>query len=545
VRRGKTRGVEQFFVDCEAFHPANGEDEGLDPGGGRRGIAGIEQAVPGEGRDGGEMAAGEEAPIPGLGGLFAVFGVVAIELGKDVVGEHGLAGLPKLGEKESGAVVGGIEFVGVGKGEKGLGGAAFFAGRAGFFEITLRLRDAQFAPGRRPDGLAIGDPVAHRGEEREGEKRHREVGGEAAAGEQEKRPAPERADPGGVDGADPRAVGATLQQGADRAEASGGVKMGDGLATGFVGAAGIARDLARAAVAAAAQDVPGFAGVPRKRAPAEEEEVGYPADHFTNAAGKKAGGRAGRSVKPAGCGRESPKKRDLPVADRRNLFIGGADEPETAQKRKRLTSVMKILRLPSILRAGVAAAGLFAAAVLGAATVGEPAPAFTLTDLDGKTHNLADYKGKTVILEWVNAECPFVVKHYDKSGNLPATQKAAAAEGAVWLQINSAAPGKQGDFDAEKAKAWQAKHGVAGVPYFRDVDGTVGKAYGAKTTPHIFVINPEGVLVYNGAIDSIRSADPKDIEKAENYVKSALEALKAGKPIATPVTQPYGCSVKY
>jgi hypothetical protein len=206
---------------------------------------------------------------------------------------------------------------------------------------------------------------------------------------------------------------------------------------------------------------------------------------------------------------------------------------------------MKLLRLPSFLRAGLAVAGLFAAAVLGAATVGQPAPAFTLTDLDGKTHSLADFKGKTVVLEWVNPECPFVVKHYEKSGNLPATQKAATADGVVWLLINSAAPGKQGDFDAAAAKAWMEKNQAAATAYLRDVDGKVGKAYDAKTTPHMYVINAEGVLVYNGAIDSKRSTNPKDIEGAENYVKSALAALKAGQPVATPTTQPYGCSVKY
>lgn len=203
------------------------------------------------------------------------------------------------------------------------------------------------------------------------------------------------------------------------------------------------------------------------------------------------------------------------------------------------------LRLPSLFRAGLAAAGLFAAAVLGAATVGEPAPAFTLTDLDGKTHSLADFKGKTVVLEWVNPECPFVVKHYEKSGNLPATQKAAVADGVVWLQINSAAAGKQGDFDAEKAKAWIAKNSVAATAYLRDSDGKVGKAYDAKTTPHIFVINAEGALVYNGAIDSIRSGNPEDIAKAENYATAALAAVKAGKPVEKATTQPYGCSVKY
>lgn len=201
--------------------------------------------------------------------------------------------------------------------------------------------------------------------------------------------------------------------------------------------------------------------------------------------------------------------------------------------------------LPSLFRAGVAALGLFAAAVLGAATVGQPAPAFTLTDLDGKTRSLSDFKGKTVVLEWVNQECPFVVKHYEKSGNIPATQKAAVADGVVWLLINSAAPGKQGDYDAEKAKAWMEKNKVAATAYLRDQDGKVGRAYDAKTTPQIYVINAEGVLVYNGAIDSKRSTDAKDIEGAENYAKSALAAVKEGRPVATSVTQPYGCSVKY
>jgi peroxiredoxin len=206
---------------------------------------------------------------------------------------------------------------------------------------------------------------------------------------------------------------------------------------------------------------------------------------------------------------------------------------------------MKTSKLFSFVRLGFVAAGLLASGVLAAATVGEPAPAFTLTDINGTTHNLSDFKGKTVVLEWVNPECPFVVKHYDKSGNLPATQKAATADGVVWLQINSAAAGKQGDFDTAKVKAWQDKNKVAATAYLRDPEGTVGKAYGAKTTPHIFVINADGTLVYNGGIDNKPTADPKDIEGAENYAKSALAALKAGSPIAKATTQPYGCSVKY
>ncbi len=198
-----------------------------------------------------------------------------------------------------------------------------------------------------------------------------------------------------------------------------------------------------------------------------------------------------------------------------------------------------------LLRSLIITVGLAAASVLGAATVGQPAPGFTLVDLAGKSHALSDFKGKTVVLEWVNPECPFVVKHYEKSGNLPATQKAAVADGVVWLQINSAASGKQGDFDDAAVKAWSEKNHVAATAYLRDRDGKVGRAYDAKTTPHLYIINAEGTLVYNGAIDSKRSTDAADIAGAQNYVKSALADLKAGRPIATPTSQPYGCSVKY
>jgi glutathione peroxidase-family protein len=129
---------------------------------------------------------------------------------------------------------------------------------------------------------------------------------------------------------------------------------------------------------------------------------------------------------------------------------------------------MTQIRIPSLLRAGLAACAFLAAAVLHAASVGQPAPAFTLTDIEGKTHSLSDFRGKTVVLEWVNQECPFVVKHYQSSGNLPATQKAAVEDGVVWLLINSAAPGNQGDYDAEKVKAWMEKNKVAATAYLRD-----------------------------------------------------------------------------
>lgn len=199
-----------------------------------------------------------------------------------------------------------------------------------------------------------------------------------------------------------------------------------------------------------------------------------------------------------------------------------------------------------LLRSCLAAvtAALFAVTVQ-AAAVGDAAPDFTLTDIDGGTHSLASFKGKIVVLEWVNPECPFVKKHYEKSGNIPALQKAAKAEGVVWLSINSAAPGKQGDYDAAKVAAWRDKTGAAPTAYLRDTDGKVGKAYDAKTTPHIFVITPEGKLAYAGAIDSIKSADEADIAKAENYVTPAITAVKNNVPVAKSTSQPYGCSVKY
>ncbi|MBA4136487.1 MAG: thioredoxin family protein [Opitutus sp.] len=200
-------------------------------------------------------------------------------------------------------------------------------------------------------------------------------------------------------------------------------------------------------------------------------------------------------------------------------------------------------RIASLLAATLSLAVVSAA--LAAPEVGQPAPDFTLTDISGKSHSLSSLKGQTVILEWVNPECPFVVKHYDKSGNMPATQKAATADGVVWFSINSAAPGKQGDYNPAKAEAWMTRVKAAPTAYFRDQDGKVGKLYDARTTPHMFVINPQGVLVYAGGIDDIRSADADDIAKATNFVKAALADLKSGKDVQTKTSRPYGCSVKY
>ncbi len=202
-------------------------------------------------------------------------------------------------------------------------------------------------------------------------------------------------------------------------------------------------------------------------------------------------------------------------------------------------------RLFSSIRLAICSFSVLLGSTVFAASVGQPAPDFTLTDIDGQAVTLSSFKGKTVVLEWVNPDCPFVKKHYDKSGNMPKVQKQAMVDGVVWLQINSAASGNQGDYAPDAAKAWQEKNGAVSDHYFRDSNGKVGNLYDAKTTPHMFVINPEGVLVYNGAIDSIRSANPDDIEKADNYVLAALESIKTGSRLAKTVTVPYGCSVKY
>jgi hypothetical protein len=189
----------------------------------------------------------------------------------------------------------------------------------------------------------------------------------------------------------------------------------------------------------------------------------------------------------------------------------------------------------------------FGAAVLTAAVaIGQPAPDFQLKDIHGNAHKLSGYKGKVVVLEWNNPECPFVVKNYEKSGNLPKMQAAAVAEGVVWLTINSGASGKQGgDYSDARLGEYLSKNHAAPTAYLPDHDGKVGRLYGAKTTPHIFIVNSDGTLVYEGAIDSIASTDPEDIAKATNYVRATLDALKAGKPVAKATTQPYGCSVKY
>ena len=198
-----------------------------------------------------------------------------------------------------------------------------------------------------------------------------------------------------------------------------------------------------------------------------------------------------------------------------------------------------------VARAIVAAAFLAALAgpALGAAVVGQPAPAFTATDLSGKPASLADYKGKTVVLEWHNFGCPFVQKHY-RSGNMQALQKKYAAD-VVWLAVNSTNRGHSDYMEPAKLAKTLAEFGAAPARYLMDESGKVGMAYGAKVTPHMYIIDPAGKVVYNGAIDDKRSADLADVKTAKNFVAAALDDLKAGRPVVNASNAPYGCTVKY
>ena len=191
----------------------------------------------------------------------------------------------------------------------------------------------------------------------------------------------------------------------------------------------------------------------------------------------------------------------------------------------------------------LAIASAFSAAAFANASVGKPAPAFAVTDLDGKPAKLEDYKGKTVVLEWTNFGCPFVQKHY-RSGNMQALQKKYGGE-VVWLAVNSTNKSAWDWTEPAKISKQLKEFGAAPARYLVDEPGKVGMAYGAKTTPHMFIIDTTGKVVYNGAIDSIRSSDVDDVKKATNYVAVALDELKAGKPVSVASTTPYGCTVKY
>lgn len=190
------------------------------------------------------------------------------------------------------------------------------------------------------------------------------------------------------------------------------------------------------------------------------------------------------------------------------------------------------------------ALALSAGPALAAATVGQAAPNFTAVDASGKSVRLADFKGRHVVLEWVNPGCPYVRRHYD-SANMQGTQKEATAQGVVWLAVNSTAQ-DAGDYLTPAAMTqWMQTQRAAATATLMDADGQVGRAYGARTTPHMYVVNPAGTLVYAGAIDDQPRASLADTPKANNHVKVALAESLAGKAVSTPSTRAYGCSVKY
>lgn len=200
--------------------------------------------------------------------------------------------------------------------------------------------------------------------------------------------------------------------------------------------------------------------------------------------------------------------------------------------------------IKTFLLSALALMALSVTPALAAPEVGKPAPDFTGTDTNGVAHKLSDFKGKPVVLEWTNPECPFVIKHYD-SNNMQKLQEKYTGQGVIWLSINSSASGKEGNMTPEESNKYIAEKGAKATARIIDAEGTIGKLYDAKTTPHMFVVDKDGVLVYMGAIDSDSSFKPEAIPGATNYVAAALDALAAGKPVETASTKPYGCGVKY
>jgi len=201
-------------------------------------------------------------------------------------------------------------------------------------------------------------------------------------------------------------------------------------------------------------------------------------------------------------------------------------------------------KLIGTVAAAVLAAALSAGAALATATVGQPAPAFTATDSLGQTVRLDAFRGKTVVLEWSNDGCPYVRKHYG-AGNMQALQKQLTAKGIVWLTVISSAPGTQGYVSGLEADELTRTRGATPTAVLLDPKGTLGRLYDARTTPHMYIVTPDGRLAYKGAIDDKPTSRPDDIKTAVNYVTGALAQLAAGKPVDPAVTRPYGCSVKY
>ncbi|MCC5995764.1 MAG: redoxin domain-containing protein [Oceanicaulis sp.] len=199
----------------------------------------------------------------------------------------------------------------------------------------------------------------------------------------------------------------------------------------------------------------------------------------------------------------------------------------------------------SLFAASALTLAVFAGGAMADPFPGNPAPAFTGMTAAGESVSLADFAGQTVILEWTNHDCPFVVKHYNHGTTIPDLQARAAEEGHVWLQIISSAPGTQGHVSPERAIELNDERGAAPTHVVLDESGVIGRAYDARTTPHMFIIDGEGVIQYAGAIDDQPSANPASLEGALNYVSQALDEMAAGLAVSITETRPYGCSVKY
>jgi peroxiredoxin len=202
------------------------------------------------------------------------------------------------------------------------------------------------------------------------------------------------------------------------------------------------------------------------------------------------------------------------------------------------------MTLKSRISCAVVAAALAVAPSFGQARVGDAAPAFTATDSHGQVQSLDRYRGKFVVLEWHNQGCPYTRKHYE-SGNMQNLQKEWTAKGVAWFTVISSAPGHQGYVTSDQENAYVARTHAAPTAVLLDPQGNLGRLYGARTTPQMFVIDPQGKLIYDGAIDDRPTDDVDDVKGADNYVSDALSAAMAGKPVVKSFTRSYGCSVKY
>ena len=203
-----------------------------------------------------------------------------------------------------------------------------------------------------------------------------------------------------------------------------------------------------------------------------------------------------------------------------------------------------MLRIKEVFVGVVTILILFTGMALAQVVSNQAAPNFTLIDTKGQKHSLSDYKGKFVVLEWFNPDCPFVKKHYN-SGNMPQLQKQYTAKGVIWLSIDSSAAGEEGNYPPEGLNKFMSDKGGSPTAIFADADGKLGHLYAAQTTPHMFIIDPKGILIYQGAIDDTPSTDIEDVKTAKNYVSAALDAAMNGLPVVVSSSKSYGCSVKY